>query len=372
MILIIIEFVIVLVGLVVTAILFYRIPTLPAVNESLSDYPTISVIIPARNEEHNLPSLLTDLKEQTLPNLEIICIDDDSEDATGQIAFENGVKLITLKSKPEGWTGKSFACQNGADAATGELLLFLDADVRLGAEGIRSLLSAYLQQGYTVSVQPYHKTEKIYEQLSMMFNLIQIAANGTALPTPHNIGLFGPIILISRQDYEKAGGHQRVKSSIVDDIALGSQLNKAGLKFSIYIGNRDISFRMYADGLRSLLQGWVKNMATGAAKTPALVFMMVFLWVASLISVPLHIVIFSILMNWLWLGIYSVLYIVWVCLLAVLTRRVGKFHVWAVILYPILMLVMLGVIIVSVFKKLFGLKVKWKGRSIRTEEKTCE
>lgn len=57
---------------------------------------------------------------------------------------------------------------------------------------------------------------------------------------------------------------------------------------------------------------------------------------------------------------------------AVLTRRIGKFHVWAVILYPILMLVMLGVIIVSAFKKLFGLKVKWKGRSINTEEKTCE
>lgn len=370
--LIIIEFVIVLVGLAVTAVLFYRIPTLPVVNGNLSNYPTISVIIPARNEEHNLPLLLADLSAQTLPNLEIICIDDESEDSTGQIALANGVKLITLKSKPEGWTGKSWACQNGADAAKGELLLFLDADVRLGPDGISKLLSAYLQQGCTVSVQPYHKTEKIYEQLSMMFNLVQIAANGTALPKPRNIGLYGPIILIPRQDYEKAGGHQRVKSSVVDDMALGSQLKKAGLNFSLYIGNSEVSFRMYVDGLRSLLQGWVKNMATGAAETPAPVFMMVFLWVASLISVPLHIVTFSILMNWLWLGIYSVLYIVWVCLLAVLTRRIGKFHVWAVILYPILMLVMLGVIIVSAFKKLFSLKVKWKGRSIRTDEKTCE
>ncbi len=369
---IIIEFVIVLVGLAVTAVLFYRIPTLPEVNKNLSNYPTISVIIPARNEEHNLPLLLADLSAQTFPNLEIICVDDESEDSTGQIALENGVKLITIKSKPEGWIGKSWACQNGADTATGELLLFLDADVRLGPDGIHTLFSVYLQQGCTVSVQPYHKTEKIYEQLSMMFNLVQIAANGTALPKPRNIGLFGPVILISRQDYEKAGGHESVKSSVVDDMALGSQLNKIRLKFSLYIGNSDISFRMYADGLRSLLQGWVKNMATGAAKTPSLVFMMVFLWIASLVSVPLHIVIFSILMNWLWLVIYSVLYIVWVCLLVILTRRIGKFHIWAVILYPILMFVMLDIIIVSAFKKVFGLKVKWKGRSIKTEEITCE
>ncbi len=209
--------------------------------------------------------LLADLSAQTLHNFEIICIDDGSEDSTGQIALENGAKLITLKSKPEGWMGKSWACQNGADAVTGELLLFLDADVRLGPEGISNLLTAYLQQGSTVSVQPYHNTEKIYEQLSMIFNLVQIAANGTALPKPRNIGLYGPVILISRQDYEKAGGHRRVKSSVVDDMALGSQLIKADLNFSLYVGKSDISFRMYADGLPSLLQGWVKNIATGAA-----------------------------------------------------------------------------------------------------------
>ncbi len=372
MILIIIEFVIALAGLALTAVLFYRIPTLPEVKENLSNYPTISVIIPARNEELNLPLLLGDLRAQNLADLEIICVDDESEDSTSQIALENGVKLISLKSKPEGWTGKSWGCHNGAGAARGELLLFLDADVRLGPDGIIKLLSAYLQQGCTVSVQPYHRTEKVYEQLSMIFNLVQIAANGTALPKPRNIGLYGPVILISRQDYEKAGGHQRVKTSVVDDMALGSQIKKAGLKYSLYVGNSDISYRMYADGLRSLLQGWIKNMATGATKTPAPVFIMVFLWIASLISVPLHIIIFSILMNWLWLGIYIVLYIVWLCLLAVLKIRIGKFHVWAVILYPILMLFTLVIILVSAIKKIFGLKVKWKGRSIRTDEKICE
>jgi 4,4'-diaponeurosporenoate glycosyltransferase len=365
--LIITEFVIVLAGLTVTAILFYRIPSLPDVNENLSKCPSISVIIPARNEEHNLPLLLADLSAQTLPDFEIICIDDDSEDSTGQIALENGAKLITLKSKPAGWTGKSWACQNGADAATGELLLFLDADVRLEPDGIRKLLSAYLQQGCTVSVQPYHKTEKMFEQFSMMFNLVQVAANGTALPRPCSIGLYGPVILISKQDYEKAGGHESVKASVVDDVSLGLQLKKAELPFHLYIGSNEISFRMYAGGMISLLQGWAKNMATGAAKTPVSIFIMVFLWITSLISVPLQIVKFIILMNRFWLTIYSILYLVWLFLLTILSRRIGRFHFWAVLFYPILMLLFFGVILVSAYKKFFRLKVKWKGRSIKTE-----
>lgn len=370
--LILFDFGVVLFGLAFFYILFYRIPVLPAVNKDISDCPTISVIIPARNEEYNLPMLLSDLSAQTLPNIEIICVDDGSEDLTSQVALSYGAKLIALKSKPEGWTGKSWACQKGADAAKSELLLFLDADVRLAPDGVGRILSAYLQQGCTVSVQPYHKTERIYEQLSMMFNMIQIAANGTALPKQHSIGLYGPIILIPHKVYDDVGGHESVKTSIVDDISLGLQLKKAGVKFSVYVGNPKVSFRMYADGLHTLLQGWVKNIATGVSKTPFSVFMMVFIWIASLISVPMQIVKFIILMNWAWVIIYCAIYIVWVCLLAATTRNLGKFHTWSVVLYPILMFITLGVIFVSAFKKIFGLKVTWKDREINNKEKTCE
>jgi 4,4'-diaponeurosporenoate glycosyltransferase len=370
--LILIELVIVLAGLTVTMVLFYRFPTLPAADKDTVHYPLVSVIIPARNEEQNLPLLLSDLRAQTLPIHEIICVDDASEDSTAQIAAASGAKLIRLVTKPEGWTGKTWACQNGADAATGELLLFLDADVRLNPEGLHTLLSAYRQEGCTISVQPYHKTEKLYEQLSMMFNFVQIAANGTALPKPRNVGLYGPVILISRQEYKKAGGHESVRTSVVEDMALGSQLKLAGLPFRLFTGNQDVSFRMYGGGLRSLLQGWVKNMATGAASTPASVFVMVFLWIASLISVPLHLVKFSVSQNLLWLVVYGFLYIVWICVFAVLANRIGRFQTWAFILYPIPVLVLLGVFLVSAFKKLFGLKVIWKGRTIETGGKACE
>ncbi len=372
MMIILIEFAIVLTGLALTAVLFHRMPTLPWPDDELADGPTVSVIIPARNEEHNLPLLLADLQVQTFPAWEIICVDDDSDDATGRIPLDYGAKLITLKSKPDGWVGKSWACKNAADAATGDLLLFLDADVRLGPEGLHSLVSAYGRQGCTVSVQPFHKTEKLYEQFSMMFNLVQIAANGAALPRPCNIGLYGPVILISRHDYEKVGGHESVKDHVVEDMALGSQLRKAGLQYCLHTGNREVSFRMYANGLRSLLQGWVKNMATGAAITPASVFLMVFLWIASLVSVPLQLIKFTILMNGAWLAIYILLYVVWAVLLAALARRIGLFQVWNFVLYPLLMLVFLGVLAVSAIKKIFGLNVTWKGRSVVNGGNSCK
>ena len=115
---ILVELAIVLVGLAVTAILFHRFPTLPAAErDTVANYPSVSVIIPARNEEVNLPLLLSDLYAQTLPIHEIICVDDNSEDSTAQIIAASGARLIALNTKPNEWTGKTWACQNGADAA---------------------------------------------------------------------------------------------------------------------------------------------------------------------------------------------------------------------------------------------------------------
>lgn len=365
---ILIEFIIVLAGMAVTAILFHRFPVLPDAINDTSKPPSISVIIPARNEESNLPLLLKDLGEQILSVDEIICVDDASEDATAQVALAQGVKLIRLDTKPEGWTGKSWACRNGADAAQGEILLFMDADVRLEKDGIQTLMQAYLEAGCTVSVHPYHRTEKLYEQFSMIFNLIQIAANGTALPRPLNIGLYGPVILIARPDYEKAGGHESVRNSVVEDMALGAQLRKTGVPFRLFVGNPAVSFRMYGNGLRALLQGWTKNIASGAARTPIPLFAMVFLWIASLLSVPIQMVKFSVSENLPWFIVYSGIYLVWALVLVLLSRRIGRFKRWMILLYPVLMLVMSGVFVVSAIKKIFGLKVRWKGRDIEAGE----
>ncbi len=370
MIRIIIELVIVLIGLVLTPVLFNNFPILPRVNEKKKNLPPVSIIIPARNEEKNLLLLLEDLFKQSIEPIEIICIDDDSSDATAQIAQSYGVKVISLHNKPEGWTGKTWACQNGANIAKGDILLFLDADIRLGRNGVLRLINAFLDSSCTISVQPYHVTEKLYEQFSLIFNLVQLAANGTTLRKQNGIGLYGPIILISKSNYDTIGGHESVRKCIVEDMAIGQRLKQAGIHYQLFIGDKEISFRMYSGGFRSLLQGWSKNISSGAGITSKSLFWMVFIWITSFISVPLHMIIFAINNNWTWFVIYSLLYMVWSVILYVLSLKAGRFNILSVILYPVLIIGFVGIFCLSLFRKLFGLSVTWKGRAIGWEEKT--
>lgn len=274
--LIIIELVIALFGLALTPVLFYRFPRLPEDKEWVERIPRVSVIIPARNEEKNLALLLEDLCNQSIKPFEIICVDDESSDATAKIAKSFGVRVISLYNKPEGWTGKTWACHNGADLAKGKLLLFLDADIRLGKNGIKRLIKAYSESGRTISVQPFHCTERLYEQFSLPFNLIQIAANGTTLFKQQGVGLYGPIILISKVNYKIIGGHESVRKSVVEDMALAQRLKEAGIPYQLFVGDKEISFRMYSEGFYSLFQGWVKNISSGAGKTSRILFWMVF------------------------------------------------------------------------------------------------
>lgn len=364
----IVNLIIMCMGLAFSMLLFYRFPKLPEARND-NDLPTISIVIPARDEENNLQLLLRDLHAQSLKPNEIICVNDDSSDGTAQIAQSFGATLINLHDKPDGWTGKTWACQNGANQATGSLLLFLDADVRLGKDGLLRLARAFQACGCTISVQPYHLTEKPYEQLSLVFNLVQIAANGTTLPWKTNIGVHGPVLLIPKADYEQIGGHESVRQCVVEDMAFGKKLKENDLPYQLFMGDEDVAYRMYPGGLRSLVQGWVKNFAVGAAKTPLAAFLMSFFWIGSMANVPFYLV-DAILENKLPLIIaYGLLYPLWVIVLIVLSRKIGRFHFLPILFFPVLIIAFLLIFIISLVTKALGLPVRWKGRLISGEDK---
>ena len=154
----------------------------------------ISIVIPVRNEEHNICKLLSDIKKQTYEIFEIICVDDESQDRTCELIEEFDVELISSGNLPEGWRGKAWACQQGAKHAKGNVLLFLDADVSLHENAVEALASNFALNNSCISVQPYHKTKKAYEQLSLFFNTIQAIATGMGLPFKAcHTGLFGPL-----------------------------------------------------------------------------------------------------------------------------------------------------------------------------------
>lgn len=376
--------IILILGLMASLFLFWRLPNLdqtgpvkgiveavsPSKIDSVHPEPVVSIIIPARNEAKSLPLLLSDLKQQTLHPLEIICVNDGSEDLTRDVILGAGenVVLVDVLDKPADWMGKAWACLKGAEQAKGQLLLFLDADVRLVPEGLAKLLNTYASVNSTISLQPYHRISKAYEHFSMFFNIILIGANGAGLPVKNsNVGLYGPVILISKVDYDVIGGHRAAKNIITDDLALGDALTLAGKKYRLFLGGGDISFRMYGGGIKDLLHGWTKNFATGAGKTPARLRILMFGWVTSCTAAPLYM--FQALWtgDYTWALVYLFFYGIWVAELNRIVPKVGNFLRAALLLYPIFMVVFLTTFCWSVWKKLFRRQVTWKGRKMKPE-----
>lgn len=380
-------------GLAASWLLFFRFPGLEQGDpqDQGNKIPRLSIIIPARNEEKNLALLLGDLKNQTLEIHEIICVDDGSIDQTAEVAAAAGVTLITAAPKPASWLGKSWACQQGGAVASGDLLLFLDADVRLRPVGLGKLLKVHQQTGRVVSVMPYHQIEKSWEALSLFFNCIQMGANGLGLPVgrdqnkqsndqkqqaqknektnhPYQIGLYGPVILISPSDYQAIGGHAAIKDSIVDDMALGEKLREKDIPIALYLGDQDLSYRMYGGGVRELIQGWTKNQAAGVSKTPLFLIVLVFFWITASASAPLYLVLSLVWQQWLWSAILVAGYGIWVLELSRIARHIGSFSVASIVLYPLLLLFYLLIFLRSLAKKILRRPVIWKDREIRLDK----
>ena len=362
-------------GLAAAILLFWRHPILPGTGQAKNGLilpdtgglmPRISVIIPSRNEENNLRNILSDLQKQDLPAFEIICVNDASEDRTAEIIDAFGVQNIPVISKPDGWIGKSWACQTGADRASGDLLLFLDADVRLNPSSLRKLALAYSGSGGVVTVQPFHQTVRIYEHLSFFFSLILLAANGIGFPAAgKNIGLFGPVILVSGKDYRQVGGHYPAQKSIVDDLAMGEAFKRKGIKLSLFMGASDISFRMYAGGFRELCEGWIKNFASGAFRTPFYLILLIILWFGACTEVAISLIRAAAQGSLPILAAGICLYLAWALLLWLISRRVGNFGFAAALVYPVLLLFFVILFVISIFRKVFGKTVTWKGRKIQ-------
>ncbi|HEY9173835.1 MAG TPA: glycosyltransferase, partial [Verrucomicrobiae bacterium] len=264
----------------------------------------VSVIIPARNEEHNLPKLLQSLGAQSVKPAEIIVVDDGSTDRTAEMAWQHGAKVVVPQPLPEGWRGKTWACHQGAHAATGELLMFLDADTWFEPEGLARVLGAHAAldpaaapsphpsppmgerayaervRGCAFSVGPFHAVREVYEDLSLFFNF-----NMTVGTVPD--GLFGQMLLVDREGYRRVGGHEAVKGRTLENFFLAQQFRAAGIPTRSVTGRGVFSFRMYPGGLRELIEGWTKGFAAGAGQTPRGVLVLVVAWMIGLMLAPI-------------------------------------------------------------------------------------
>ena len=239
----------------------------------------MSVIVPARNEAHNIGRCLASLVASDYPSFEVIVVDDGSEDDTADIVRAMAtsgpvdLRLVPAGELPAGWLGKPWACHRGAEAARGELLLFTDADTRhapdlLGRavagldEDRPDLLtvigSQLMESGWERLVQP-----QIFMMMLFRFpDLDRTARSASWRDAIAN----GQYLLFRREAYEAVGGHAAVRSEIAEDLALAQRVKRSGLRLGIRGAREGLATRMYRS-LRELREGWSKNLYVGGLQT---------------------------------------------------------------------------------------------------------
>ncbi|MGO4108671.1 glycosyltransferase [Paenibacillus sp. YAF4_2] len=358
-------------GMLITALLvcacamglvLFRKNTIPVYREGPIQQGKLSVVIPARNEEGNLPHLLSSLQAQTYTDLEIIVVDDHSEDRTREIAESYGIKVITNPELPLGWTGKNWAVWNGYLQATGDLIAFLDADVRLAPHALRSLLTAREQEGGVISVVPFHIAERFYERLALIVNVLGLFAFTSPMErTNPSKGLYGSCILATRADYEQAKGHEGVKAEVLDDLNLGARFVEAGVKVTNYIGRGMVSFRMYPGGIKSEIQGFSKGAVLSTSKLNIGTSLLVAVWLIGLIAAEAA----PFVIGTSYLLPFAIGYVLYTLQIYYFVRYTGRFGIWLPIVHILSTVFFLYIMLYSLYQVVFLRQVAWKGRSIK-------
>lgn len=334
----------------------------------------LSIIIPTYNEELRLPPLLESLRAQDVRPLEILVVDDGSTDRTAEIAAAyaaDGVRVIRSEDVGPGWVGKSRACWSGAHVAAGEWLLFLDADVRMdGPSSLARLCAEYRAAGARgmMSWQPYHRTRRLYENLSLVFNIIVTAGINVFTPLGERLptaGAFGPCLLCGRAAYEAAGGHRAVRTEVLEDLAIGRAVREAGFPVRCRSGHGAVSFRMYPEGLGSLVEGWTKNFSTGAGRIHPLILALCVLWVCGGFAAASALIqLLALHAGWAYLGPALAYYSGYAAVLAVQGAKTGHWNPLAFVLYPIPYTFFALVFLWSIIRIRIFRRVTWRGRRI--------
>jgi glycosyltransferase involved in cell wall biosynthesis len=230
--------------------------------------PTVSVIVPARNEETCLGACLQSLVAQNAVAFEIIVVDDHSTDRTREIALSfppTLVRVIEAGPLPTGWTGKNNAVTAGSRAALGEWLLFTDADTfHLPGSLARSLEEAKRRGAALLSYSPEQVVESLWEKAVMPVIFAELAASfrpsQVSDPKSPAAAANGQYILITREAYDAVGGHAAIAGNLLEDVALARAVKRSGRKIFFRFGDDAVRTRMYRSFFQ-LREGWTKNLA---------------------------------------------------------------------------------------------------------------
>jgi glycosyltransferase involved in cell wall biosynthesis len=233
-----------------------------------ADCPSISLIFAARDEEEKLPAALATLAELDYPRLEIIPVDDRSQDFTPKILeefarAESRARVVHIETLPNGWLGKPHALQKAYEVSTGDWLLFTDADVRFAPDALRRAVNLARQKKTDhltlfgdVEMHGFWETT-LLTFFGMAFHLSTDPSRLNNSNSWSYVGI-GAFQLLKRSTYQAVGTHQRLAMEVVDDMKLGKIVKQAGFRSTVGLAQDTVTIRWHA-GLGNLVRGVTKN-----------------------------------------------------------------------------------------------------------------
>jgi len=238
----------------------------------LGHHPTLSVVIPALNEERAIEKSLRSVLEGDYPGLEVIVLNDRSTDRTGEIleamkARYPGLQVVHIERLPGGWLGKNHALMVGARRARGEWLLFTDADVQFEPGALRAAVAYAQGHGLDhlaaipqlVAKGPFLKA--FVSAFSLLFTFYTRLWRASD-PTSRRYAGFGAFNLLRRSVYESVGGHASIALRPDDDMMLGKLVKRADFKQGVVFATRTVRVEWYT-GVREAVRGLNKNAFAG-------------------------------------------------------------------------------------------------------------
>ncbi len=268
--------------------------------------PCLTIVIPCRDEAANLPSVLQALAVQDHPDLTVLIVDDGSTDGSVELALaelgrlglhEARAAVLDAGPKPPGWAGKSWACARGAEAATTDHVLFLDADTIPRPNGVRVLhemalgSGAGLVSGVSAYAMSTFAEQALVPSFPMtIFGWLPLWAHVATGGHDRRLAFaYGPLLLAERTAYEASGGHGAAPGSQREDLDLAKTFAAAGYEVRIVAASDLAATRHYPDGIgavrawRRVALSYVGDTFTGVLATLAAG---VVCWILPLVAVP--------------------------------------------------------------------------------------
>lgn len=341
-------------------------PALP--KRHLVERPLVSILIPLRNEEKNVPELVANLAQLSYSNLEVYLLDDHSTDQTYDVLVEHtknqtNFHVIQGNPLPSDWVGKVYGCHQLSQYANGDYYLFIDADVRLEKETIEATLALLKQKGASlVTGFPRFPTNTLIGNLLIPmqhfvvgFHLPLFMANFTR--QPQFTAAHGAFMFFEKNSYHHIQGHELVHSSLVEDVAITRQMKKAGRKAILANITNYVSCHMY-DTSKEVWAGFTKNIFPGLGRSYVLATFVIIFY-SFFYVFPLGLAIYgSITLQWMYL-IPLVLTILQRLFIDLGARQQLSLFIYM----PFSALCLIGVLLTSMVQTVTKKGYKWKGRN---------